>query len=161
MAEIKFKSSGIKTDSPGLFQKVEAPPVGIKTPVEIGRKRSGLFQMHFNPISQISDNLKNLILTNHGERLGNYYFGANLQPLTTEIGSQDNFESQAMSRIQEAVRKSMPYIELETFVSNFDKSIDRAGSSKGVVKVDLDIKYSIPTLRKSGLKITVSLYCIG
>ena len=159
-AEISFKSSGVKTDDPGLLQKVENLPVGISTPVQLGVNRSGLFQMHFDPLTQIADNLKNLVLTNHGERLGNHFFGANLQPLATELSAGDDFDAQAMSRIQEAVRSSMPFVELETFSSG-PGQVDRGGSSDGVAKIDLSIKFSVPSLGSTGNKITVSLYVIG
>ncbi len=159
---IKFKSSGIQTDNPNLIKKIETPPVGIKTPLELGFGRSGIFEMNFNSYDQVSDNLKNLVLTNWGERLGNYYYGANLRPMTAELTSQDDFDSEAMSRIQTAVRNFMPYVELETFNSNFDKIINpTAGQESGISVISLMIKYAVPQLRISGKALEVSLYCIG
>ncbi len=162
MAAIKFKSSGVQTDNPDLIRKIETPPVGIKTPVELGMGRSGIFQMNFNSIDQVADNLKNLVLTNFGERLGNYYYGANLRPLTAEVSNQEDFDAEAMLRIQTAVRNFMPYVELETFNSNFDKfSRPTEGSSSGISIITLTVKYAVPQLRVSGKGIDVSLYCIG
>ena len=162
MAEISFKSSGIKSTDPGLKKIVENPPVGIRTPIEIGIGRSGIFQMHFNPISQIDDNLKNLILTNKGERLGNYSYGADLRRLTTELSAMDNFDSIAMSKISDAVKKYMPFVELDSFQSSSDRSVDRDLSEKGsITKIDLVVRYAVPQLKVTGRVITVSLYCIG
>ena len=160
MAEISFKSSGIKTSDPILRKTVESPPIGIKTPVEIGVGRSGIFQMNFNTISQIDDNLRNLILTNNGERLGNYFYGANLKPLTTELIAQPDFDSQAMSRISVAVSKYMPFVELDSFNSLFDKDIT-SGFPRGMTKVILTVRYNVPQLRVSGRALNVTLYCIG
>ena len=161
MAEITFKSSGIKTTDPRLRKEIYAPPVGIKTPIQIGEGRSNLFVMHFDPVSQIDDNLRNLILTNHGERLGNYSYGANLKRLTTELTSQDDFDALAMEKITKAVRDHMPFVELDGFQSSF-KAIDKGNSSMGsLTKIDLTIKYGIPQLRATGRVISVSLYCIG
>jgi len=162
VAEISFKSSGIKSTDPRLRRLVDLPPVGIKTPVEIGVGRSGIFQMHFDPMSQIDDNLKNLILTNKGDRLGNYSYGADLKRLTTEISSISNFESLAMSKISDAVKKSMPFVELDSFQSSTDKSIDKGLSEKGsITKIDLIVRYGVPQLKVTGRVISVSLYCIG
>jgi phage baseplate assembly protein W len=162
VAEISFKSVGIKTTDPRLQQAIDNPPVGIKTPVEIGHGRSGIFQMHFNPISQIDDNLRNLILTNHGERLGNFTYGADLKRLTTELTSKDDFDSAAMVNITQAVRDSMPFVELDSFQSSFDRSIDSGNSVKGsLTKIDLTVRYGVPQLKMTGRVMSVSLYCIG
>ena len=157
----KFKSSGIQTDDPNLRKNIEVPPVGIKTPIDMGTGRSGIFQMSYSSAQQVADNLKNLISTNYGERVGNYYYGANLRPLTTELTSQDDFDGEAMLRIQSAVRNFMPYVELETFNSNFDLSIVPSPEYAGIAAVTLTVKYSVPQLRISGKGLEVTLYCIG
>ena len=84
---------------------------GIKTPLQLGEGRSGIFQMHFNSVENIDDNLKNLILTNSGERLGNYGYGANLRPLVSELSHArlDDFDTIAMESISRAVKKYMPF----------------------------------------------------
>ena len=53
---------------------------------------ASVFKMHFNSIDQVHDNLRNLILTNNGDRLGRYNFGANLQPILTEKLSKESFD---------------------------------------------------------------------
>jgi len=162
VATVKFKSSGIQTDNPDLLKKLESPPVGIKTPLALGEGRSGIFQMNFASFDQVSDNLKNLILTNWGERLGNFYYGANLRPLTTELTNQDDFDSEAMQRIQQAVSNFMPYVELETFNSDFDKTFSPTeGAASGISVIKLSVRYAVPQLRVSGKSLQVSLYCIG
>ena len=79
---------------------------------------------------------------------------------STELSTGENFDAQAMTRIREAVRASMPFVELETFSSDAS-SVDRRGSSDGVSKIDMTVKFNVPTLRSTGNKITVSLYVIG
>ena len=37
--------------------------------------------MNTDPVRQLADNFRNLIMTNHGERLGRYNYGANLNSL--------------------------------------------------------------------------------
>jgi phage baseplate assembly protein W len=161
--EVAFKSSGVSVGDPDLLREVESPPVGIRTPIEIGTGRSGIFQMNFSTAEQVADNLKNLILTNHGERLGNYYFGANLRPLTVEISSQENFESVAMERISIAVSKHMKFINLETFTSDANKMVDHPQSSvspASMAVINLVIKYNAPSFGITGQSLNVQLFCI-
>ena len=59
-----FKSSG-KTKSELEQEEQESPtklPIGIRTPIQLSRG-TGLFEMHTDMGRQISDNLRNLILT--------------------------------------------------------------------------------------------------
>jgi len=163
---ILFKSVGTQTGDPDLLKPVESLPFGIKTPVQLGEGRSGIFQMHFNPIEQVEDNLKNLILTNSGERLGNYGYGANLRPLALELSSTDDFDSIAMQSISTAVKKHMPFVELSTFSSDFGGTDNAVpGGEQGVplsmTKINMIVKYSVPQLRIIDRSLGVSIYCVG
>ena len=59
-------------------------PVGIKTPLELGNG-TNIYKMHYSLQEQIKDNLRNLVLTNNGERLGRPDFGANLLEMSLEL----------------------------------------------------------------------------
>ena len=85
--KFNFKSSGqsINTEIKYRQDTFRKKLIGIKTPLELGSGRDGMLKMHDNLKNQIKDNLKNLLLTNHGERLGNYNFGANLDELLFEF----------------------------------------------------------------------------
>lgn len=111
--------------------------------------------MHFALVDQMHDNFRNLVLTNWGERLGLYDFGANLRPLCTEIVSQDDFDGQAVDRISGAVQRWMPFITLETFESKTDRMNNR---NTAVVK--LTIVYNIPSLNVFQKALEVTLYAI-
>jgi len=82
-----FKSVGVKlgSDQQDRVASTAIPPVGIATPLSLDRENKGLLTMHYDLSDQIIDNLRSLVLTNHGERVGVYDFGANLQPLTLEL----------------------------------------------------------------------------
>ncbi len=154
----KFKSSGVKIDSPQI-QNVQyvASPIGIKTPMELGTDRSGIFAMHFDVGDQIADNFRNLLLTNKGDRLGRTDFGANLRALVSELSNSPDFESKAMSQISESVRKYMPFIDLESFSAVPDQS----ASNPGLAKVDVRIVYNVQRLGIRKKQIVVSIYAIG
>lgn len=152
-----FKSVGKTTE---LTRKLvrdgpELPPVGIKTPVALSETGKNFLEMTTTFPDQIHDNLLNLILTNHGERLGLPDFGANLSELTFEMQDEDT-QSEAMSRVSAAVRKYMPYVSLETFspiVENHD--------NKQVAKIGLVIGYRVPRLRTAERQLEVILYSAG
>ena len=152
---ISFKSVGKTREERLVQQLVQSPtPIGIRTPMRFGNQE-GIFAMHFSLIDQMHDNLRNLILTNWGERLGLYDFGANLRPLTTELVSQDDFDAQAVDRISGAVQRWMPFITLETFESKIDRQ-----NNKNTAVIRLTVTYSIPSLNVFQKALEVTLYAI-
>lgn len=155
MGSFNFKSSG-KTQEQQLIEKltVTATPIGIKTPLRLGADE-GIFGMNMNLPDQINDNLRNLLLTNWGERLGFYDFGANLRPLTSENISTDDFDSQAISRIKGAVTRWMPFVSLDDFLSEVDRI-----ENKNTAVIRITITYSIPALQVTKRALQVSLYVL-
>ena len=151
-----FKSVGESIDAynkdrPGANEI----PIGIKTPLQIGADNSGLLKMHKSLPDQSHDNLRNLILTNHGERLGMFDFGGNLAELAFELGAE-GADSEAIRRIGRAVGKYMPYVELTTFESKAEHS-----NNEHTAKVLLTIVYSIPKLSVKDRALQVVLYVTG
>lgn len=151
-----FKSSG--KNKKELLSEV-APvskklPIGIRTPVQLS-KGSGIFEMHTDLAKQVSDNLRNLILTNHGERLGFYDFGANLGPLLFDLGT-DEADELALERIRDSVGKYMPFVSL----TNFQIFVDR-NDNQAVAKIGIQITYTIPLLDAALRSLEVMLYMGG
>jgi phage baseplate assembly protein W len=117
--EFKFKSAGrdivdVLSDNAKLIKDIKAIPIGIMTPLRNSRTGHGIFEVHYNLTDQVTDNLRNLIQTNYGERLGRPDYGANLRPLSLELLGQENFESEAMTRISKAVGKYLPFVNLKS-----------------------------------------------
>lgn len=155
MATYSFKSVGKTQDKNAQEQISESPiPFGIKTPLELGSSE-GILAMNYDLAVQFADNLRNLLMTNWGERLGLYQFGANLKPLTTEFVSQDDFDSQAIERIKAAVERWMPYIELDNFSSVVDRN---ENYNTGIIKVN--VTYAIPSLNIVDQGVQIVLYVI-
>lgn len=122
--KIEFKNIG-NIDRATRKKELENP-IGIKTPIRRDA-RFGLFGMNTNILEQIKDNFKNLLLTNHNERVINNKFGANLRALLFEqsVLDQDTIERIA-EHIKEATAENMPYIQLLTMeiaTSNTDKNV--------------------------------------
>jgi len=155
MATINFKSVGVTAQKVQESTVESSPvPIGIKTPLQLGYN-DGLFVMHYDIADQLADNLRNLLQTNWGERLGQYFFGANLKPLTTEFTSQETFDSEAVIRIKDAVGKWMPFVDLVDFISEVDRN-----ENKNTAIIRVNIGYNIPSLNVVDRKIQVILYVI-
>ena len=154
MGSFSFKSSGTtKADQVANALNVTPTPIGIRTPLALGD--DDLLKTNTDLATQLGDNLRNLVLTNWGERLGFYDFGANLRPLTTDLVSQDDFDSQAISRIRSAVQRWMSYIELDSFLSEIDHT-----QNQHTAVVNLTLTYHIPSLGITNRKLQVTLYAI-
>lgn len=155
MATYSFKSVG-KTQDQQTAEAVAVSPIpyGIKTPLQLG-STEGILVMNYDLADQFADNLRNLLLTNWGERVGLYQFGANLRPLTTELSSQDNFDAEAIDRIRNAVTRWMPFIDL----ANFSSRIDHV-DNKNVAVIRITVTYNIPALQVQDKAIEIALYAI-
>lgn len=156
MATISFKSVGRTAETRESETTTPSPiPIGIKTPLQTGGAGEGIWSMHYELADQVHDNLRNLILTNWGERLGVYDFGANLRELTTELVSQEDFDGEAVTRIRDAVGKWMPYITLQNYISE----TQHEGNQKTGI-INFTVTYDIPALSVTNRSLRITLYVI-
>ena len=125
-------------------QNAGGNPIGIKTPMRFSENFGDLLEMHTDQFAAIRDNLRNLLLTNYGERLGHYDFGGNLITVVNELGSDDG-DSRAMALIALAVKKYMPFINLEGFESNSEPF-------EGNPVTTIRVTYTVPALDPTGNK---------
>jgi len=163
VASFNFKSSGNKLGDREITPKITKKDrdIGIKTPLSNYQGRQ-LFDMHTEPVSQVKDNLKNLILTNAGERLGLYDFGADLSALLFDLGSNQGIETEFIERINVAVQKYLPGIEIDEVTQiEVDKNEKRSANNKGLALVRIRIRFSIPRARISNQAIEVTLQAGG
>lgn len=150
---ITFKSVGeLSTDRKFTTTPVQNP-IGIKTPLSLGQDADGIFSMHFDLEDQIQDNFRNLLLTNNGERLGLFDFGANLRALSLEL-APDDFETEAMNRIKRATSKYMPFIDLQNFAYTIDRN-----DNQNTAKIKLRVSYNVPSagITNKGMELTFYL----
>ena len=156
MTTISFKSVGRTAETRETETTETSPiPIGIKTPMRAGSAGEGVWAMHYELSDQVHDNLRNLILTNWGERLGVYDFGANLRELTTELVSQEDFDGEAVVRIRDAVGRWMPYVTLQNYISE----TQHAGNEKTGI-INFTITYDIPALAVTNRALRITLYVI-
>ena len=127
-----------------------------QTPLKISNNKSELFIMNTDLGDAIADNMRNILLTNRGERVMQPLFGANLKAILTEYGT-DGFEQEVMSRIASSVKKFIPYVTLGTM------SLEKIPSppDQGLIVVRINIKYSVPAANMSGEEMSVTLSTIA
>lgn len=152
---ISFQNVGYKIYETRRFvsPEVSQTPIGILTPLAIDENGDTFFETSINFEDIVKDNLRNLIQTNHGERLGRYYFGANLKPLAIEYTSDENFDGEAMARINTAVRDYMPYITLEGYRSKATRAVNQS-----VTHVEITIQFSLPKINLNNGVIKAIIY---
>ena len=141
IAQIDFKSVGLRVTEPdGSVDTTEGRPIGLRVPMTLGTDSDGIFAMNFSLRQQIRENFRNMLLTNWGERLGLYNFGANLAPMTLELGTED-FDAEVSVRIKTATNRWMSYInliEMQRTVENTD--------NQHTAKIKLRIFYDVRRL---------------
>lgn len=154
---LSFKDVGTKGASRNALRTIRPDPlpIGIKTPLELDENGRGVFLMHYSLREQLADNLRNLVLSNHGERLGLYDFGANLRPLLTEWSNKEDFDKEAMRRISAAVSKYMSFVNLLGFESK-PNYVDNIYT--GIVV--LTLMYGIPALNLTEELLEITLFVI-
>ena len=119
-------------------------PIGIVTPVRLSHTNASFFEMNIDLKKQIRDNFRNMIATNHGERLMLNDFGGNLAELAFELGTE-SIDTEAMKRISKTTAKYMPFLSLDSFEPIKEKSLDGSLARVGVI-----VTFSAPALAVEG-----------
>jgi phage baseplate assembly protein W len=187
MSSFNFKSSGKKitnrkfTNIPKSF--IELKPIGIKTPLEI-KNTADLYKMHTSPEDQFKDNIKNFLLTNAGERLGRYNYGANLSQFLFDLSYVEEYKQNIINQITNSVTNSFSGIVIngvtvilkeETIESvkvldhlsftnkAFKRESDIVDSKEPnqLAKIKILLEFSIPQLKLTNQKVEVTIFAGG
>jgi len=155
-SQFNFKSSGVRTsDRRFTTKKTHLRPIGIKTPLALENNE---FKTHKNPIRQLSDNFRNLMMTNKGERLGRFNFGANLTALVYEYSNSPQFEEIISESIIQATQEYIPTIAIQSIDSNIVDVNEKKDLNRfGVAKVSIRIQYTIPKFNSPLLGLEINL----
>ena len=127
---------------PGAQQKDLDPNTYIGLSFPIRRDDNNDFRLTKNSLEQAKHNLKNLLLTHPGERVGQPEFGSRLRDLCFEPSDND-----LPARIEEEVRRAielwLPYINVSEVVTLTDEQDEN--------KIFVRVKYTT-TLTPSTLQ---------
>ena len=123
--------------------------IGLELPLT--HTRDGFFKRTKTALEQAKSNIKSLLLTNKGERLGNPTFGTNLLSL---VFSQENTDLE--SRVEEEIRASMseflPFINIVSIETNF------SDTNKNIANVTLEFTLNVDVSSKDSLSLDLSTY---
>jgi phage baseplate assembly protein W len=157
-SKFKFKSSGLKKGRKETKREVaKRTDVGVVTPLS-NRSGKGMFDMHTDAGSQLKDNMKNLIMTNHGERLGLAEYGANLYPVLFDLTATENLKQEVSKRILLAVERWMPAIAVDDIqVLEMDRTEKTLINKKSMTKIKLRVIFSLPAMGLSRLAVDIAL----
>ena len=89
---------------------------GLKLPLEYGNQ--GFFGRTQKAIEQTKYNIKNLLLTKKGERLGNPTFGSDLEKVIFEQEG-DDLENRVEETIRSSISEWLPFVGIESIETNF------------------------------------------
>lgn len=107
---------------------------GLNISFPLRRSTEGAFALNETSLDAIKDDLKILLITNHGERLVHNDFGANLRPLLFENMSQD-FEVRIQDAIVAAGARWMPFVNIKDIVVKTGQSDLNLNPNEVTIKI--------------------------
>lgn len=118
---------------------------GLSFPLRYDVNNGGFFPTTSRLKEQASSNLKNLLLTNKGERVGQPDFGSEIpnilfEPITDDIGNSIE------TAVNEAVTQWLPYISIQNIFVNLPESNPNSIIVQIEFTVDLDDPNSVEVL---------------
>tara|TARA_E500000331_G_C17019817_1_gene610233 strand:- start:262 stop:687 length:426 start_codon:yes stop_codon:yes gene_type:complete len=118
---------------------------GLSFPLRYDVNNGGFFPTTSRLKEQASSNLKNLLLTNKGERVGQPDFGSEIpnilfEPITDDIGNSIE------TAINEAVTQWLPYISIQNVFVNLPEDNPNSIVVQVEFTVDLDDPNSVEVL---------------
>ena len=126
--------------------------IGLELPLT--HTQEGYFKRTKTALEQAKSNIRNLLLTNKGERLGNPTFGTNLLSL---VFTQENTDLEA--RVAEEIRASMaeflPFINIVSIETNFSEE------NMSTAIVNLRFTLNVDTTSEENLTLDFSNYNLG
>lgn len=153
--DFNFKSSG---KSFGEVVDIETKPketsdlrYGFQTPLRLG---DDLFKQHNNLGDYLKDNLKNLIMTNPGERIGR---GSTLGIDFDDIlfGPLDQkTENTIMTRIKAQTKKHLPFVNLRT-IEFHDALTAKDISSYNYLRIVVHYDVPLANIQDDSVEVTV------
>jgi|TARA_R110002110_G_scaffold99019_1_gene253455 phage baseplate assembly protein W len=120
--------------------------IGLELPLT--HNQNGFFNRTKTALQQAKSNIKFLLLTKKGERLGMPTFGSELFSVIFE--QEDDVESRLEEAIRSAISEWLPFIIIKDILINF--------SSRNLVNVNIKFTLNIDTTSEAELNLDLSSY---
>lgn len=114
---------------------ITTKPIGVTLPFN---NSGGIFNYSYTNRDQVFSNLKNLLLTNKGERYMEPDFGTGIRSLLFEnISDEEEFKDRLKGEIESAISQWMPYLIIQTIQvelnMNDDGRVDDPSHAVGIL----------------------------
>tara|TARA_R100001443_G_scaffold113134_1_gene127465 strand:+ start:1270 stop:1680 length:411 start_codon:yes stop_codon:yes gene_type:complete len=123
--------------------------IGVGLPLT--HNKSGFFYKTKTSLEQAKSNIKNLLLTKKGERLGNPDFGSELLSVIFEQEG-DDIENKVEEAIRSAMSQWLPFIIIDEIETQFS---DR---NRNAINVSIGFSINVDTTNKNKLSIDLANY---
>ena len=123
--------------------------IGVGFPLNHNSK--GFFSRTKTALHQTKSNIKNLLLTKKGERLGNPEFGSDLFRVVFEQEG-DDIESKVEEAIRSAMSRFLPFILVDEIETQF------SSLNKNALNVSIKFSLNVDTTNKDKLSIDLANY---
>ena len=133
---------------PSSKEKDQDPDTFIGLGFPLGYSNTGIFLQTKTTIEQAIYNLKNLLLTAKGERLGHPEFGCEVRDLLFEP-IDENINDRVEEKIKEAVNTWLPYLSIN------DVEVEQLSN-----RLNVSVKFSLKNDMTTSEDVTVSFKLI-
>ena len=113
----------------GNNKSVSDYAIGLSLPLQMG---SATFKQTYDNLEQLKSNVKNLLLTNQGERLGLPTFGCGLQSLLFEPNDGE-LEEKIYNTIENAINYWLPQL----LIDSIEITSDDTDKDKNTINVSI------------------------
>jgi phage baseplate assembly protein W len=107
--------------------------IGISLPLQIGGTG---FTQTYNTTDQIKSNIKNLLLTQRGERILQPEFGSGLHEILFDFNN-DDIEGKIEDAINEAFEQWLPYVTIADIV------VEQTDALKDRNQINISLKFQV------------------
>jgi len=135
----------------GAREKDLNPDIFIGLQLPLGYSDSGFFKQTKTTFEQAKHNIRNLLLTIPGERLGQPEFGSNLYQLVFEQ-MDENFEDSIEASIKNTIKTWLPYINIKKINFEYGKVLENQ------ININIDFGLSFEPDRFESVKIDMNQF---
>lgn len=151
-----FKSKSVINARVDTIQPVSPNLFGLVTPVSLSKNIGSLYNTSTQLDTQIIDNFRNMLLTNHGERLVLIDYGANINNMISERSARPDWDQMVATQIVATTQKYMPYITIDGV-----QSINQPSRNDGFSRIIVAVNFSIPKLGVQNKRIELTFTNVG
>ena len=123
--------------------------IGLGLP--LNHDKDGFFNRTKTSLEQTKSNIKNLLLTRKGERLGNPNFGSNLFAVLFEQEGSD-VENKAEEAIRSAMSEFLPFVIIDNIEASF------SARNNNIINVSIQFSLNVDTTSSEKISIDVTNY---